>query len=111
MRFMSWPQAIVLGIGLLLVLLTLLIPYSSYNIFYAHETATGGVTVYTVTCPAPVDQPSCDEFAGPVKAAICEDCNQIASSEMTWFWILFSLTIVGTIAGYFITGYLQAQKE
>ncbi len=111
MKLMSWPQAIVLLVGLLIILLCLIIPFSPFTIYYTHESALGGVTIYTVTCPAPVDQPSCDEYAGPIRAAICEDCNDYASTQMTWFWILFSLTIVGTVAGYFYMGRLQALKK
>ncbi len=111
MRFTSWPQGIVLLIGLLVIMVCLMIPFLDFTISYTHESASGDVTIHTVTCPAPVDQPSCDEYEGPVKVAICEDCNDQASTQMTWFWILFSLAIVGTAAAYFYVGRLLALSK
>ena len=113
MKFASWPQFWILVGGLFIILLLLIIPYTSYNVYYAPEESPveGALPILMVTCPAPVDQPSCDEFTSPVKADICEDCNRFASNKMTWFWTLFGLTIAGGIGLYVYVGYLQAQKE
>ncbi len=109
MKWISWPQALVLLIGVGLILLALVIPFSHFSIYYTHESPLGNATTsYTVTCPPPVDQPSCDEYESRLKAAICEDCNDQASTQMTWFWILFSLLILGTAAAYFYMGRMLA---
>ena len=111
MRYLSWPQGIVLLVGLVIVLVCLILPFSAFNVWYYWEEVIGGGYNYVaVTCPAPVDQPSCDGIAGDVAAAICETCSDHASTKMTWFWTLFGLTIVGTAAGYVIAGRETAKK-
>jgi hypothetical protein len=112
MKLISWPQAGVLLLGFVFVMLFLFLPFSQFNIFYVQDEVIGsGVNVYEVTCPAPIDQPSCDDYVSPIRRAVCDDCNDRAGTRMTGFWVLESLTVLGTAAGYVIAGRLQKQKS
>ena len=96
---MNKTQIIILLIGMVFAGLSLFLILSPFNLYYYYETPTGGVTVHTITCPAPVD--SCDKGDTPLALAICEECDNYAGNKWIWFGVWEAIVVIGTGIGIY----------
>jgi hypothetical protein len=97
---MNKTQIVILLIGMVFAGLSLFLILSPFNLYYYYESPTGVVTVYTITCPAPVD--SCDKGDAPLAVAVCEECDNIAGNKFIWFGVWEAMILIGTGAGIYL---------